>query len=136
MKVFQSKFKVLSGTNYSEVYPLAWQIHKKLRAKTKRRSYVRSKYFKNSKIFIEIFWQHIRQKNFNDRTRRLKFFACAIDLLEHSKFAPSSKEDVNTKDRIYHRFLGKAASKETFVVQVVEDKRNDQKFFISVFPWK
>ena len=136
MKVFQSKFKVLPGTNYSEVYPLAWQIHKKLRAKTKRRSYVRSKYFKKSKIFIEMFWQHLREKNFNDRTRRLKFFACAIDLLQNSNFAPTSKEIFLSKDRIFHRFLGKSASGETFVVQVLEDKRSDEKFFISVFPWQ
>ncbi|MDO8430482.1 MAG: hypothetical protein Q7S72_00620, partial [Candidatus Taylorbacteria bacterium] len=70
---YETKIKKLSGTSYDEVYPQAISIYKKLASKTKRRPYLRSKYFNKEKIFLDYFWTHIILKNRRDRTRRLKY---------------------------------------------------------------
>lgn len=79
MKVFKSKVYKLSGTSYSELFPKAFNIYKKITGKTKRRPFIRSKYFLGSKIFLDYFWQHLHQKNLGDKARRLKFYPCALD---------------------------------------------------------
>ncbi len=66
--------------------------------------------------------------------RRLKYFAAALELIQRSKFDPSSKENPNKPNEILHRFAGSTAEKELFYVQIKEDKQTGQKYFISVFP--
>ena len=136
MKVFQSKFSQLAGTNYSEVYPLAFGLYKQLKRKSKRRPYLRSAYFKKSKIFLDYFWSHLHQKNLKDKARRLKLYCCALDLIKNCKVEPSSKEDPNRYGIILHRFAGVSADKQKFFLQIKENKNSDEKVLISVFPWE
>lgn len=66
--------------------------------------------------------------------RRLKFFAAAIELIQHSHFEPKSKENPNKPNEILHRFAGSTKEKELFFIQIKEDKKTGQKYLISIFP--
>lgn len=135
MIAYQTKSVPLPGTQFAEVKQKAFGLYKTVRKRSKRRTYVRSVYFKKSKIFLDLFWQHLHEKlNHRDKTRRLKYLPCAIELIEHSRVQPSSKENPNKKSEILHRFGGITKNKEMFVVQIKEDKQTGEKFLISVFP--
>ncbi|MFH0820340.1 MAG: hypothetical protein V1908_01055 [Candidatus Peregrinibacteria bacterium] len=132
--IFCVKSKRLAGTDYHEVYTNAVRCYKQAKAKSKRRPYIRSAYFKGSKIFLELFWQHLKQKQRRDRMRRIKYLPCALELMQHSKFDPISRQNPNRTSEILHRFEGVTSDKYLFFVQIKEDKRTGQKWFISVFP--
>ena len=134
MKTYQTKSNKLTGTDYHEVYKKTFNYYKRIKARTKRRSYIRSAYFKKDKIFLAIFWNHLNQKNWKDRTRRLKYFPAAIELIRHSKFNPSSEENRNKRNEMLHRFAGITNDNELFYVQIKEEKNSGQKFLISIFP--
>ena len=134
MKVYQTKVKKLPGTEFKELHPKALAIFKGIKGKSRRRPYLRSAYFKKDKIFLDYFWQHLWQKNWRDRTRRLKYYPCALDLIKNSSVEPISKENPNNRSEILHRFAGTTSDKELFFVQIIEDKKTNQKRFISVFP--
>ena len=134
MEIYKIKSKAFRGTKYHDVYLKAFGLYKQIKASTKRRTYIRSAYFKRDKIFLAIFWEHLKQKNWKDRTRRLKYFPCAIDLIKNSKLVPVSKEDPNNLGEILHRFAGITSGNEVFYVQIREVKKTDQKFLISMFP--
>lgn len=134
MKVYQSKYNKLSGTSYSELERKARKLHNTIVKKTKRNAYIRSAYFKKDKVFITLFWQHLSQKPRRDRKRRLKYYACAIDLLRNTSHEPETKPNPNGKNEIVHRFAGITKDGDLFYVQVKEDKWSDNKFFMSVFP--
>lgn len=132
-----TKSKKLPGTNFSEVYKKAFSLYAQIKKRSKRRPYIRSKYFKKDKIFLGLFWQHLHEKlNHRDKTRRVKYFPCAIELLQNTKFDPASKENPNEKTEILHRFTGITSEKEIFFVQVKEDKKTAQKYLVSVFPFE
>lgn len=124
----------MPGTNYGEIYPVAIAIFKEIKSKTKRKPYIRSIYFNKEKVFLDYFWQHLREKNLRDRTRRLKYYQCALDLIKNSKSEPTSKQNPNKLKEILHRFAGLTKNKELFFVQIKEDKKTSQKHFLSVFP--
>lgn len=135
MNIYKTKIQKLAGTNYHEVYKKAFAIYSRIRKQSKRRTYVRSAYFNKSKIFLSIFWQHLNDKlNHKDKTRRVKYFPCAIDLVKNNRFDPVSKENVDRKSEILHRFTGETGDKVIFFVQVKEDKSTGEKFLISIFP--
>lgn len=134
MKVYQTKVKKLTGTDQHEVYVKVRAIYKKLLGRTKRKPYVRSPYFNKQKVFLDYFWEHLYQKNPWDRFRRLQYYACAIDLIKNSKIDPNSVQNPNRPTQVLHRFEGKTKEGDSFFVQITEDKRTNQKYFISVFP--
>lgn len=135
MKIYQTKCAELAGTNFSEVSQKAFGLYNQIRRKTKRRPYVRSAYFKKDKIFLPLFWNHLREKlNYRDKTRRVKYFPCAIELIKNSRFDPESKENVDRRSEILHRFSGKTKGGQLFFVQIKEDKRTGEKWLVSVFP--
>ena len=136
MKAYQTKSKKLSGTNYSEVYKKAFAFYSVVKKRnSRRRAYIRSAYFRKDKIFLSIFWHHLKDKlDLKDKTRRLKYFSCALELIRNSRFDPISKENVDRKSEILHRFVGVTPESEVFFVQIKENKRNGQKYLISVFP--
>lgn len=101
-----TKVNKLPGTNYTEVKRNADIIFKQIKSKTKRRPYIRSAYFNKQKVFFDFFWQHLFKKSLKERVRRLKFFPCAIDLIKNSRILPTSKENVDNRNEILHRFLG------------------------------
>lgn len=135
MKIYKTKVQRLTGDRYSEVHKKAFHIYAKFKKHTKRRTYVRSAYFSKQKVFLGLFWHHLEDKfSFKEKIRRLQYFPCALDLIAHSRFAPESKQNVDKKSEILHRFIGETAKGEMFFVQIKENKNNDQKFLISVFP--
>jgi len=134
MIFYQTKTKKLPGTNYSEVRKHALLILNQIKKRTKRRSYIRSAYFNKQKIFFDYFWVHLLQKNPEERTRRIKYFPCAVDLIKNSKITPISMENINNKNETLHRFVGKTKDKKIFFVQIKENKKNDKKYFMSCFP--
>lgn len=133
-EAYRTKVRPISGTDYHEVYHRARSVYQNIKAKTKRRPYVRSVYFKKSKIFLDYFWEHLHQKNWRDRLQRLKFYPIAIDLIKNSRYEPESKQNPNRPNEIMHRFAGMTSDKKKFFVQIKEDKRTDKKVLLSVFP--
>jgi len=134
---YQTRAAKLPGTKYKEVYENAQTAFREIKNKTKRRPYVRSSYFRKQKIFFDYFWDHLwRTGGYKERTKRLKYFKAAIEVLERSKNEPASKENPNKKSEILHRFAGLTKNKEPFYVQVKEDKPTGRKYFMFCFPSK
>lgn len=135
MQYYRTRSSKYPGSSFHEVYKKAHACHVKIKKRSKRRTYIRSAYFRKDKIFLDLFWQHLFAKeNWRDRVRRMKYFKCAIELMQKSRFEPKSKENPNKPSEILHRFYGITAGHEPFCVQIKEDKRNGQKFLISIFP--
>jgi len=135
-KYYQTGDCKLAGTSFSEVYKTAWQVYSKEKRKSRRRPYIRSAYFQKDKIFIDIFWSHLKQKRLMDKKRRLKFYKCAIELLKNSKNPPITLQDNNDLNKMLHRFFGQCKNNEEFIVQIKENKKTGKKYLISVFPSK
>jgi hypothetical protein len=135
MKVYQTKIKQISGSDYSEVYGNVWELYRQIKKKSKRKPYIRSAYFGNDKIFIDYFWEHLHQKHQSDRFRRLKFYSAAVDLLKNSRVLPTIKPHVNKPYYLLYRFLGKDPEGSTFAVQVLHGIKTNKKYFLSVFPY-
>lgn len=137
MDIFKSKIPRIPGTDFHEVYGEAFSFYKKIKAGSRRRPYVRSAYFKKDKIFLKLFWHHLREKkNFRDKIRRLKYFPCAIELIKESKLQPTLKQNPNKKSEILYRFAGINQDNQLFFVQIKESKKTKNKWLISVFPDK
>lgn len=134
MRAYQTKIPKLSGSKYSEVVKQARLLYRRIAKRTKRKAYVRSIYFKREKVFFDIFWLHLEEKSFRDRTRRLKFFSCAIELIKNSHYPPISKPNVDRKIEVLHRFTGISPTNEIFFVQIKENIKTKRKYLISVFP--
>jgi hypothetical protein len=75
----------------------------------------------------------LRQKNIRDRSRRLKYYSCALDLLKNSRITPSSHPNQMKKSEILYRFMGITENNSSFYVQVKKDKHGN-KHFMSVLP--
>ena len=137
MKAYPVKSLPLAGTDFHEIRRQAFGLYDEIKRKSKRRPYMRSAFFNKEKIFLEIYWQHLYdQRNWHDRMRRLKYYPCAIELIQYSRFQPTSKENPNKRSEILHRFFGITKNQEVFYVQIKEDKSSHQKFLISIFPHK
>ena len=134
MIYYKTKKQKISGTSFKEVNKTAKIIFKQITSKTKRTPYIRSKYFKKEKIFLNLFWSHLFEKREKDRVRRLKFYDCALGLIKNSTYDPETRENFRKKDELLHRFHGILASGEKFVVQVKENKRTKRKDLISIYP--
>ena len=135
MKSYQTKARKLTGTNFSEVQKVALMFYQQIKGRTKRQPYIRSAYFKKDKIFLSLYWRHLHDKlNHRDKTRRVKYFPCAIELIRHSTFEPVSKENPNRRSEIFHRFGGTTAENDLFFVQIKKDKKTGQKWLVSTFP--
>ena len=131
---YQSKRTRISGTSFKEIEKNALTIFKTIKRKTKRTPYVRSKYFRKEKVFLSIFWGHLYEKSEKDKTRRLKLFDCALDLIQNSTRNPTTRENFQKKDELLHRFHGETKHNEKFTVQIKENKRTKRKDFVSVYP--
>ena len=133
MEPYVTREILLSGTSYKDVYRKAIMIYNKIKSKSKRRPYVRSKYFNNEKVFLDYFWDHIRSKSFKDRTRRLKYYLCCLDLIRNSKTHPNINTHSKESNEKLYRFSGTTLNNNIFFVQIKTNRKN-QKFLISVFP--
>ncbi len=136
MEYYKSAKSKISGTSFSEVRDGAERTFRAIKSRTKRSPYVRSKYFRGEKIFLNIFWSHLFEKGEKDRTRRLKFYDCAIDLMRNSSQSPVTRENFKNKDELLHRFYGKSKGGQAYIVQIKENKRTKRKDLISIYPEK
>ena len=135
MQAYKTKSRKVRGSTFSEVYRNAFDLYQKIKKKTKRRPYIRSAYFKKEKIFLELFWHHLHEKlNHRDKVRRVRYFPCAVELIGNTRCDPISKDNPNRASEILHRFAGITLDGERFLVQIKENKRNNQKWLISIFP--
>jgi len=134
--LYKCKQNKIAGSSFNEIKSSAYGIFKSIKSKTKRTPYIRSKYFKKDKIFINIFWKHLFDKKEKDRVRRLKFYNCGIELIEKSVNNPETRENFQKKDELLHRFYGRVRNNEKFVVQIKENKRTKRKDLISIYPIK
>jgi len=125
------------GTSYSELVRNARRtFHKIQRLTPRRQAYVRSAYFSKDKVFVTLFWDHLKQKHTAEQLRRLKFYDPAIDLLRHTTASPETIFSKDNMDVLLHRFYGETKDGFRFFVQIKEQKRTGRKDFISVFPEK
>ncbi len=135
MQIYRTKVSKLPGTHWHQVSKKAFAIYQTIRRRTKRRPYIRSAYFKKQKIFLQLFWIHLHEKeNIRDKTRQVKYFPCAVDLIQHSRYEPITKENPNKKGELLHRFTGRTPDDILFFVQIKEEKRTGEKWLMSVFP--
>lgn len=134
MRIYQAKVEKLKGTDFVEVRRKAFFIFKQIKKKSKRQPYIRSAYFSKEKVFLNIFWAHLFEKPSGERLRRLRYFAAAIELIEHSRFTPTTKADSNNPSFLLHRFTGLTKENEMFCVQIKEDISSQKKYLISIFP--
>ena len=133
---YQTNKNKLPGTRYGEVRKQALSIFGQIKKRTKRQPYIRSAYFKKEKILLNFFWPHLFQKSPGKRFKRLQYFPCAVDLIRNSRIIPTSKENVDNRNEILHRFIGQTKQKEIFFVQIKEEKKSSKKYFMSCFPLK
>jgi hypothetical protein len=72
-------------------------------------------------------WQEILTKTRHIfrkiRTKRLKYFLAAIELIKCGRHEPLSKENPNISGEILHRFYGLTRENKLFCVQIKEIKR-------------
>ncbi|MDO8499148.1 MAG: hypothetical protein Q7S66_00620 [bacterium] len=134
MPYYKTRANKLTGTHWPRLMKKAFGQYKELINKSKRRPYLRSAYFDGQKIFLGLFWQHLHEKNLRDKSRRISFFPCAVELIQKTRHEPISKENPNKKGEILHRFAGSTPNNEIFFVQIKEDRQTDQKYLISIFP--
>jgi len=130
----QVKAGKLPGTDSKELHKKALRVYGQIKRKTKRKPYLRSAYFNKEKIFFDFFWKHLAEKKSRKvKSQRLKYFSCAIELIEKSRNEPISKENPNRRSEILHRFAGLTKDKELFFVQIKENKKTGRKYFMSCF---
>jgi len=135
MQAYKTGVRKLPGTHWWQVSKRAFRLYHDIKRKSKRRPYVRSAYFGKEKVFLELFWRHLHEKtNIRDKTRRIKYLPCALELIQYSRFKPTSKPNPNRSNETLHRFAGITPSNEIFYVQIKEDDKRKEKWFMSVFP--
>lgn len=134
---YRSKSPRLPGTSYREVISAARKEYHAIQKRTPRRQpYVRSTYFKEDKIFINQYFEHLTQKNSADRLRRLRFFVAGIDTIRNCPTAPIATQNPNKADEILYRYNANTKDGYKFSVQLRENKITKRKDFMSTFPAK
>lgn len=134
MNFYKTKSALLPGSSYQQVAPIARKILRTIEKRTKRQPYIRSAYFKKDKIFFTNFWDHLLQKSWLDRARRLRYLPAALELIRHSQNKPNITENPNRKGELFYRFFGITDDGYRFCVQIKEAKRKGRKELMSIFP--
>ena len=134
MQIYRSNFKKTPGSSYKEIYPYTLRVYKNVRSRSKRQPYVRSRYFSKNKVFLDLFWQHIHEKNHRDRVRRLQYFEAGLDVVRNSNYKPNQKKNPNNTSEQLYRFTGSTKDNQIFYVQIKENTRTNRKGLISIFP--
>lgn len=76
---FKTKINKLPGSNLGEAYKSAWKMFHQIEKTTRRKPYIRSLYFKKDKVFLDLFWAHLKDKPPKERFERLKYFGAAVE---------------------------------------------------------
>lgn len=99
MHVYKSKLDKVPGTSYKEVMMAVGREYHAIQKRTPRRQpYIRSRYFRKDKIFVNQYFEHLNQKNAADRLRRLKYFSPAIDVIRNCPVAPIALQSPGKAD--------------------------------------
>lgn len=131
---YLTKAQKIFGTSFKDVEHRARFEFNKIKSQSRRTPYVKSKYFNNEKIFITLFWSHLFEKHEKERTKRLKFFICALDTVKNSKIVPTHFDNPLNKKETLYRFYGKTKNGEIFITQIKENKKSGKKYLMSCFP--
>ena len=131
---YRTRVSKIPGRSDKSVVRVARAAYNRIAHRTKRNPYVRSAYFDGDKVFLRVFWEHLNQKPQSERKRRLKFYLCAIELLENTTLVSEINQNPNKRNEVFYRFVGEAPHGEYFFVQVKEELRTGNKYFMSVFP--
>jgi hypothetical protein len=135
MRVYKSKYAPIPGSSHAEVIRAArYEYHKIQKLTPRRQANVKSRYFRKDKVFINQFWEHLKQKHPRDQLRRAKLFVCAVELIRNTTANPDTVYSHDNQGVELHRFYGQTQSGMYFGVQIRENKRNKRKDFMSVFP--
>ena len=118
MNVYTSKYPRLPGSSYDEALNHARQEYNVIAHSTKRQPYVKSKYFNGNKVFLKVFWDHVMQKRLKERTRRLRFYRAALDVLRHSQITPETTFNADDRNILLHRFYGVTKDASTSVYRL------------------
>ncbi len=62
MDIYKSSKQKIAGTSFSEINKTAKAIFNRVKARTRRTPYLRSRYFKKEKVFLNLFWNHLYKK--------------------------------------------------------------------------
>lgn len=137
VNIFKVKAQHLPGTNYQEISSLARHIFREMQRKTKRKMHVRSAYFKKQKVFFDFFWNHLLEKSLKERTLRLKFLPCTLELIQYSFNKPEETHNTeNGKRELLYRFFGETPNGKHFIVQIKRLVKKNTLQCISIFPIK
>lgn len=137
MIVYGSRLGLVPGTSYAEVMATVRREYHTIQKRTPRRQpYIRSRYFRKDKIFVNQYFEHLNQKNAADRLRRLKFFSAAIDVIRNCPSAPISMQNPSKADETLYRYIATTKDGAPFAVQLRENKITKRKDFMSAFPVK
>ncbi len=129
---YKTSAACLKASGTSDLFRKARAVYNSIVKSNRRMAYVRSRYFGGDKVFLDLFWAHLKQKNSAERQRRLMLYPCAIELIRKTTCAPESIHDSGNK---YFRFFGTSSDGVNFAVQIKRNSKN-QKYFMSVFPLK
>ncbi len=133
MQRYISKVGKLPATTYEEAKRLARRRFHEIENQSRRKPYIRSKYFSKQKVFLHQFWDHLNQKDRRDGFRRVVLFSAAIDLIINSRNAPEMKVNPNSKHEKLYKFSGQTNEGVIFFVQI-KDSGNGRKYLMSIFP--
>jgi hypothetical protein len=137
MSIYKSKHSIVPGTSYVEVMAYVRHEYHTIQKRTPRRQpYIRSKYFRKDKIFVNQYFEHLNQKNAADRLRRLKFYTCAIDVIRNCPSAPVAMQNPSKASETLYRYDASTKEGVSFAVQIRENKVTKRKDFMSAFPTK
>ncbi|MDR2523981.1 MAG: hypothetical protein LBC95_00355 [Candidatus Nomurabacteria bacterium] len=129
---YKSLFGRLTGVNENELWHKARLVYGATVKSKRRLPYVRSKYFKNEKVFLDLFWSHTNSKKPRVRRERLAFYQCGLDLIHNTTHKP---KEIYVKGNLCYKFLGLSRDNEEFCVQIKREK-NGGKWLLSIFPTK
>ncbi len=130
---YLAKSGLLKGTNLKEIGKKAMAEFREIERRTKRKAYIKSAYFNKQKVFFDYFWDHLNQKRKRERKTRLKLFNVAIEVIKNSKNPPVSVDNPANRNETLHRFIGVTKNGKLFCVQIKEDKKKGNKYFMSAF---
>lgn len=134
MLAYKCRMHPLPGSSAEELTRLARKHYHQIQKRTPRRTpYVRAKYFQADKIFINNYWDHLKQKSRKERVARLRLYPCALEVLQQSTFPPVVTRLSISPHKSYFRFLGKTNT-SNFYVQVQVNNKSGRKDLMSAFP--
>ncbi|MFH1354254.1 MAG: hypothetical protein ABIH36_03105 [bacterium] len=133
--LYHTDARPFRGSSWNEIAPQARHLLRSVTRRTRRRSYIRSAYFRKDKIFLSFFWRHLSQKPYPEQLRRMRYLPCAIELIQRSRQHPTSKQNPNHADETLHRFAGITPNQQLFMVQIKEYKPTGRKELMSIFPY-